>query len=165
MTADYETQFHNLIQDISSDEKTIQMKNYIQHGNITTYDHCMRVAHLAFTLRTNLKIDCSDEELIRGAFLHDYFLYDWHGFEQEADPDWILPARHLYHFFHMHGFTHPATALSNADRDFTLTEKECQIIRTHMWPLTLFHPPTSKEGFLVCTADKLVSLHETVMLR
>lgn len=44
-------------------------------------------------------------DLIRGALLHDYFLYDWHDGEKERR---IL------------GFTHPMTALRNADRDFDL---------------------------------------------
>ena len=159
-----ETEFHTLVQDISSDKRTLQMKNYIQHGRISTYDHCMRVARLSYSLHKHLHVSCNEAELIRGAFLHDYFLYDWHEHEQEEDPDWIFPARYAHHLFHMHGFTHPDTALKNAARDFHLTPKESQIIRSHMWPLTLFHPPLSREALLVCTADKIASLQETVLL-
>lgn len=166
MTKDNEKKFHALVQDISSDMRTQQMKQFIQHGRISAYDHCMRVARMSYSIHMLLHMNCNERELIRGAFLHDYFLYDWHdGYEQVEDPDWIFPARYAHHLFHMHGFTHPETAMKNADRDFDLTQKEVQIIRSHMWPLTLLHPPKSREAFVVCAADKIVSLQETVMLR
>ena len=47
----------------------------------------------------HLKVN--EKALIRGALLHDYFLYDWH----------IKRKGH-----HFHGFTHPATALRNAEK-------------------------------------------------
>ena len=60
----------------------------------------------------------------------------------------------------LHGFTHPMTALRNADRDFDLTDTERDIIKKHMFPLTVI-PPTCREGWIVCLADKYCSLYET----
>ena len=60
----------------------------------------------------------------------------------------------------IHGFTHPMTALRNADRDFDLTDTERDIIKKHMFPLTVI-PPTCREGWIVCLADKYCSLYET----
>ena len=57
-------------------------------------------------------------------------------------------------------FTHPMTALRNADRDFDLTDTERDIIKKHMFPLTVI-PPTCREGWIVCLADKYCSLYET----
>ncbi|WP_196803058.1 HD domain-containing protein [Butyrivibrio sp. MC2013] len=142
------------------------MKNYIQHGNITTYDHCVRVARMSYMLGEALRLKVSHKELIRAAFLHDYFLYDWHSdYSTSCDPDRSLPLRLFQRYQSLHGFTHPRTAMENARRDFDLTDKEAQIIRSHMWPLTIMHPPKSKEAFLVCCADKIVSLHETIAMR
>ena len=52
------------------------------------------------------------------------------------------------------------TALRNADRDFDLTDTERDIIKKHMFPLTVI-PPTCREGWIVCLADKYCSLYET----
>ena len=85
------------------------------------------------------------EELIRGALLHDYFLYDWH--EKDAGHS-------------LHGFTHPGKALINACEDFNLTDIEKDVIRKHMFPLTLI-PPRYRETVIVCMADKICSVYET----
>ena len=99
------------------DERLLQMKQFIQHGDVSTYDHCLLVAYYSFLWMRKLHIRCSEDELIRGALLHDYYLYDWH--EKEK-------------WHRMHGFRHPGFALSNAQRDFELSEKEKEIIRKHM---------------------------------
>lgn len=59
-----------------------------------------------------------------------------------------------------HGFTHPKTALRNAERDFDLSERECDIISKHMFPLTLV-PPMHRESWIVSMADKYCALRET----
>lgn len=129
-----------------------QMKSYIQHGNVTVNAHVMNVARYSIRFSEKLHIPCSKRELIRGALLHDYFLYDWH------IPDEENPHK-------LHGFYHPGIALRNALKEYELTEREINIIRRHMWPLTLV-PPCCREAWIVTTADKWCSLMETVhMLR
>ena len=49
----------------------------------------------------------------------------------------------------------PRQPLVNADRYFRLTGEERMIILRHMWPLTLV-PPTSKAGYAVTCADKIL---------
>ena len=131
------------------DERLLQMKQFIQHGDVSTYDHCLLVAYYSFLWMRKLHIRCSEDELIRGALLHDYYLYDWH--EKEK-------------WHRMHGFRHPGFALSNAQRDFELSEKEKEIIRKHMWPLTII-PPTCREAWIVNSADTFISLMETIASR
>ena len=77
--------------------------------------------------------------------LHDYYQYD---IKKEG-----LSA-------YKHGTSHPQIAMEKADKDFHLTDKEKNIIRSHMWPLTLGHPPKSKEAILVSLADKDVAAVE-----
>ena len=133
-----------LIREIASDPRARQLRSYIQHGSVTTYDHCISVARLSCRLaeKWHLKVDAAC--LVRGAFLHDYYLYDWH---TRGD--------------HLHGYHHPKIASRRAAEDFGLSSEERHIIESHMWPLTLFHAPASREAMLVCLADKICSVRET----
>ena len=90
------------------DKKIKRMKAYVQHGDISTYDHCLLVAYYSFILARKLHLKCSERELIRGALLHDYYLYDWH--EKEKWHRW-------------HGFRHANFALKNAMREFRAFSK------------------------------------------
>lgn len=126
-------------------------REHIQHGTVTVHAHCINVAKNSLLLADKLKIRVKRRELIRGALLHDYFLYDWH------DKDHINP-------FKLHGFFHPGRALKNATRDFELTEREKDIIRKHMWPMTII-PPMCREAWIVTAADKWVSLLETLRIQ
>ena len=140
--------------DILKSELYKQNKNYIQHGNVTVYRHCINVAKTSLAWSRALPVNFSERELVRGALLHDYFLYDWHGKK--------IGLHEILHFYKMHGFTHPRTAAKNADRDFNLSLIEKEIILKHMWPLTIFDVPGCREAWLVMLADKYVSLLETV---
>lgn len=140
-------------QDILQSEEYIKLKSFIQHGNVTVYEHCLHVALCAIKLGRGLGVHCKERELVRGALLHDYFLYDWHNSEAPGN---IHPK--------LHGFYHPGIALRNATRDFVLSEREKDIIRKHMWPLTI-NPPRCREAWIVCIADKYSSTLETLKLR
>ena len=59
----------------------------------------------------------------------------------------------------MHGRYHPGAALKNAEQDFDLSDRERDIIKKHMFPLTLT-PPAFKESFLVSLVDKGCSVYE-----
>lgn len=125
-------------------------RQHIQHGTVTVNAHCISVAKHSLMLADKLKVSYHRRELIRGALLHDYFLYDWH------DKDHVNPLK-------LHGFFHPGRALENATRDFQLTEREKDIIRKHMWPMTII-PPMCREAWIVTAADKWVSLMETLRI-
>ncbi|HIX17442.1 MAG TPA: HD domain-containing protein [Candidatus Gemmiger faecavium] len=128
----------------------LRMRQYIQHGCVTTYEHCMRVAAISFWLNRRLNLGCDEASLVRGAFLHDFYLYDWHEPHPEAG---------------LHGFSHPAIALANAEQRYTLNDRERNVIRSHMWPLTLLTPPRCREAAVVCVADKMSSATETLFER
>ncbi len=140
-----------LLHPLQQNHEIQRMKHYVQHGRISTYDHCRRVARISFWLNRRLHMHCAEEELIQGAMLHDFFLYDWHAEDGGTH--------------RLHGFTHPHTALINARKYFRLTGKEEDIIANHMWPLTLRHIPRSREAFIVCAADKIGSAKETLFMR
>ncbi len=120
-------------------------KSFIQHADMSVFQHCAHVAYVSCVLALTFGIRVSWDELIRGALLHDYFLYDWH--DRSASGG----TRHAWY--------HPTAALLNAVEDYELTEKEMQIIKRHMWPVTII-PPTCREAWLVTTADKICTILE-----
>ena len=142
------TEFNDIIEKLKDDERCKRMEKYVQHGKVSTYDHCMSVAETSHRLGKLLHLKLDEEELVRGAFLHDYYLYDWH-----------------HHDGRWHGFTHSKKAAENAARDFDLSPKEKNIIKSHMWPMNISRIPKSKEAVLVCIADKYCSLKETLFHR
>ena len=63
----------------------------------------------------------------------------------------------------LHGFYHPGIALKNASAEYQLTPREKDIIKKHMWPLTVV-PPMCREAWIVTLADKWCSTLETLHL-
>ena len=49
-----------------------------QHGSTSVYQHSINVAYLSLWLAGRLPLRTDRGALVRGALLHDYFLYDWH---------------------------------------------------------------------------------------
>lgn len=132
---------------VAENENMQKTKQLTQHGNVSVFAHSVAVAHYSLELAKLLGMSCDRRSLIRGAMLHDFFLYDWHKMHNAGDG--------------LHGFAHPTTASKNALRDFRLNKRELDIIRKHMWPLTLTKLPLYRESWLVCAADKFCSLLET----
>lgn len=142
--------FHKTASEIVTNRKMQSTKKCIQHGNVSVYGHCAAVAAYSIRLAEKLGIKYDKRSLIRGALLHDFFLYDWHKTSNVGDG--------------LHGFAHPLTASKNAIRDFRLNKRELDIIRTHMWPLTLRKLPKHRESWLVCLVDKYCSVLETLKI-
>lgn len=138
-------EFKKLSEDILKDKKYLQMKKFIAHSDITCYTHCYNVALKSYNFVKKHNIKCSLKELIRGALLHDYYLYDWH----ENKIKW-------------HGFKHHKIAYLNAKRDFDITKKEVNIILSHMFPLTIWRLPLCKEAWIVTLFDKIEAWKETL---
>lgn len=137
--------------DILTSENFKKTQGHIQHGTMTVHNHVMDVARYSLLLNKKLRLKCNKHDLIRGALLHDYFLYDWH------DKAYLSERKRL------HGFRHPGIALVNAEKEYELNDTQREIIKKHMWPLSVV-PPTCREAWVVTAADKYCSLMETVGL-
>lgn len=147
--------FYRLLKENASDilhsENFQKTRHHIQHGTMPVYRHCLDVAKQSIQINKALGLGCSERDLIRGALLHDYFLYDWHDKNRE-------------NYQKLHGFYHPGIALKNARKEYHLTRREEDIIKKHMWPLTVV-PPLCREAWVVTAADKYCSLLETLKIR
>lgn len=75
-----------------------------------------------------------------GAMLHDFYFYDWRN-------------KHVEGQKRFHAMRHPNIALTNALDIFELNDLERDIIKKHMWPMTIV-PPSYLESFIVTLVDK-----------
>lgn len=128
LTPEEEVRMHILLKGIADDPNALEMQKFIQHGSVTTYEHCLRVTRIAFWLNIHLHARADEASLVKGAFLHDFYLYDWHN---------------CSNITHWHGFKHARIARYNAETVFKLTDKEKDIIQSHMWPLNPTDIPTA----------------------
>ena len=134
-----------LVRDILETPVVGEMRNYIQHGTTSCLEHSVNVSYLSYLF-------CRDHGMnaraaARGGLLHDLFLYDWHFYRRQKGEL-------------LHGFEHPRKALENAEKAFSLTDVERDIILRHMWPLTIV-PPKYPESYVIVMYDKSCSTMET----
>ncbi|MBR7091618.1 MAG: HD domain-containing protein [Clostridia bacterium] len=134
--------------ELEADARVQQMKQYVQHGRVSTFAHCESVAALSRKIDKALHLHADAGTLLTGALLHDFYLYDWHDGGHR-----------------LHGFRHAELAARNAARCFGVSRPVQHVIRSHMWPLNISRIPHSRETWIVCVADKCVSLYETVFRR
>ena len=146
----YDSELKKYAEDILNSANFQRTKEHIQHGNMTVNEHCINVAKTSLMIKKKLHITCNQRDLVRDALLHDYFLYDWH-------------KKDLKNPHKLHGFYHPGRALRNAKKEYVLTKRQEDIIKKHMWPLTVV-PPMCREAWIVTAADKYCSLMETFRL-
>ena len=143
-------QLYAILEKYDQNPKVQQMREFIQHGDVTTYQHCKNVVLVSCWLNHRLHLGADETSLAVGAFLHDFYLYDWHN---------------CSNITHWHGFKHARIARYNAETVFKLTDKEKDIIQSHMWPLTFRHMPTCREAVIVCLADKYCAVVESMFQR
>lgn len=138
-----ERMLFQMLKKLAEDCQLRRLNSFTQHGQTSCMEHSFAVAYYSLAIVNRFRIRCNRKSLIVGALLHDYFLYDWH--QKKLG--------------YLHGFKHGKSAMENAQRDLTLTGRESDIIKKHMFPLTVV-PPRYREGFIVCMADKYCSLLE-----
>ena len=132
-------EFERIVSPILEIEEFNQLK-FITHHGITRYDHSMRVAYLSYKVCKALHLDY--KEVTIAALLHDFFL-DEVKHENEANKLRL----------------HPGYAVKNASKYIDLTEKQIDIISTHMFPVT-FTPPKYIESRIVDLLDDVAALYE-----
>ncbi len=146
-------QYRHCIHDIIDAPVVQKMSDYIQHGDVSTLEHCILVSYLSFLVCR--KLGMNYYAAARGGLLHDLFLYDWHNVP--------VKIRNPKDFFGMHGFVHSKKALKNAYKNFNLSLLEMDIIEKHMWPLTVV-PPKYNESFVVSCMDKVAAILEMMRI-
>ena len=133
----------------------------------------LTVEKLVRDITTNLKIQTNVVDLV--GFFSDYIIGDgetpeiiaWKVYGDAKLHYLVMLANSLYDWrkddgWHKwHAFKHGKFALKNAIKEFNLTDQEKDMIKKHMWPVTII-PPRTKEGFLLTFIDKYCALMEMV---
>ena len=138
-------EFANMARPILELPEIAKLAQYKHHREKNRLDHVKEVAYLSFIFGKKLSLD--GEAIVRGALLHDLFYYDW-----------------LHEGPRLHAFRHHSIALENARNIIYLTEKEADIIKKHMWPLTIV-PPRYMESLIVSIVDTFCSVRDYLRIK
>ncbi len=137
-------EYVSLVHDILYHDEFMRLQEYFHHsGHI--YDHVKRVSYIAYSITKILSLDYL--AAARGGLLHDFFLYDWREKKRSDESR------------SSHGREHPHIALENAERYFSVSNREADIIVNHMFPKTI-RPPKYIEGVVVSLSDKIAAVFE-----
>lgn len=135
----HNTEFYKLVKDILKNEEFNELKNISHHG-ISRYDHSLRVAYYTYIVSKALHLNYV--KATRGALLHDFFI------DEVKDMNSVNRLT-----------KHPNFALENAKKHFNLSILEEDIIKTHMFPVTIT-PPKYLESWLVDLIDDISAIYE-----
>lgn len=134
----------NVVQDIIEHEEFNKTKDIVHHG-LNRYDHCIRVSYYAYKVTKFLHLDY--EKVARAGLLHDFFFVDNNDVDMTKRLDVLI--------------NHPKYALINSKRYFELSDKEEDIILTHMFPVA-FKTPKYMESWIVDIVDNVVAVFEAL---
>lgn len=124
-------------------EKLYQSQKEISHHHHSNiFNHEIGVAKYCYIVARKHPGKYDIKSLIFGALFHDYFLYNWRFEKNRRRP---------------HAYAHPKIAYNNLIKQYEVNKKEKNMILAHMWPLMFFYFPMSKEAWLLCFADKVLS--------
>lgn len=127
--------FVNCVRDLLDSPEVQSMRSIRHHPGMSCYDHSVFVSYVAFRLARRWKLDY--RAAARAGLLHDLYLYDPR--DKSAHPG-------------SQCFDHPRAAARNAEQVTKLSDKERNIILSHMWPLG-GALPRSLEALLVDLVD------------
>ncbi len=133
-------EFNVLIKDIIENSSFRELDSEMHHG-ISRFQHSYRVAWGVYKLTKKLHFQY--QEATRAALLHDfYFNYQ---LEENGDVKNLVE--------------HPSMAVLNASKYYDLSERQKNMIESHMFPLCKVMPKY-KESFCITLVDKLVAIYE-----
>lgn len=135
----YRKEFIDIVNPILENDEFLKTKQKTHHG-INRFEHLFRVSYFSYMITRVLKLNY--KETARAGLLHDFFTDETEGSSQ------IKALR-----------KHPTYALENAKKHFYLTDREEDIIKTHMFPVT-FTPPKYMESWIVDIVDDAASVYE-----
>ena len=127
------------------ENKEFQKMGNIKHHNTTRLNHSLKVSYYSYKIAKSLRLDY--EDVARGGLLHDFYINEIRNCDKVKDKILLFSTRH------------PNEALINASNNFELSEKEINIIKSHMFPVD-YRIPKYAESWIVSLVDKVLSFGE-----
>ena len=137
-------EYLDIVNNIMKNDEFKKMAN-IKHHNTNRLDHSFRVSYNSYKIAKFLRLNYRD--VARGGLLHDFYS------EEISDCNKMKDKLKLF------TIKHPKEAVENASKIFDLTEKEINIIRTHMFPID-YKIPKYAESWIVNMVDTTLSICE-----
>jgi uncharacterized protein len=137
-------EFNDIAKHLIEHPDVYKLSHFRHHNSINRLEHSLEVAWISYLVARRFSLD--NVAIVRGALLHDLFFYDW-----------------LHEGPRLHGIHHPKISLKNAKEVTALSPKEIDIIKKHMWPLTIF-PPCYVESWIVCFVDTYCTIKDYFMM-
>lgn len=133
-----------IINNIIENDEFKKIEN-IKHHNTNRLNHSIKVSYYSYKIAKTLKLDY--KEVARGGLLHDFYT------------DEISECEKIKDKIKLFSIQHPTNAVNNATAYFNLTEKEINIIESHMFPMD-YRIPKYAESWVVSLVDKVLSFGE-----
>lgn len=137
-------QYMDIVDDIIKNKEFEKMESILHHG-LSRKDHSIRVSYYSYIISKKLGLDYT--AVARAGLLHDFFF-------EENEKSNIKKRAHTL-------VNHPKYARENASKYFSLSEKEADIIETHMFPVAI-KMPSYIESWVVDIVDDFVAIGELV---
>ena len=139
-----DNEYLSIINNILENDDFKKMEN-IKHHNTTRLDHSIKVSYFSYKLAKHFGMDYKC--VARAGLLHDF--YDEEISKCNKIKDKVL----------LFSVKHPNIAVENAKNIVEINEKEEDIIKTHMFPVSN-RVPKYAESWLVSIIDKILSTVE-----
>lgn len=139
------SEWNKIVEPVLSHREFVRRRTFRHHGDVTVYEHCLKVSKLSYRIAKRLHLNYRDAAI--AGLLHDFYTTPWQDIKIKQP------------LFKRHGFTHAADALSNSRKYFKryLNSNIENAILRHMFPLNII-PPKCSIGYIVTMSDKMVSL-------
>lgn len=137
----FEHDYYILIEDILENKKFNKLET-IEHHGTSRLKHSKKVSYYSYKMCKLMHLDYI--AAARAGLLHDFFYSD----NERTKKDRIISL-----------FTHPKEALKNAIEYFDLSDKEQNIIESHMFPINVTLPKYM-ESWIVSIVDKIIGMYE-----
>lgn len=137
-------QYISFILDLLDIDEIKKLKEFEHHRITNRLYHSIDVSYKSYLIAKKMGLKTESlREVSRAGLLHDLFYYD------------TKIEKHKKHLS-----THSELAVKNAEKICDLTDKEKDIIISHMFGVSFKHIPKYKESFIVSMVDKVVSINE-----
>ncbi len=138
-------EYYKIIKDLYERKEVQTLDSIPHHDTGTRLEHSLNVSYKAYKIAKKHNLDY--KSTAKAGLLHDLYFNRIAECKTKIDKIKLLTNGH------------PVDAIENASKFYELNKLEKDIIKTHMWPISIYMPKY-KESFIVGYADKYCSFFD-----